>query len=434
MTTQAETEALHQMSWKELERKRLLDRIKDGMLLQREAAEELSVSERHVRRLLKQYREQGVKAVISKRRGKSSNNKIPDETEARVIGLVSSRYHDFGPTLAHEKLREHHHIDVSVETLRKWMIRAGFWKGKKRRKPSHHPLRERRPRCGELIQIDGSPHDWFEGRAPWCTLILFIDDATSDPLFARFFTAETTAAYMESLRCYIETYGLPIALYSDKDSALHINNKDKREENEVTQIGRITKTLGIELIPANSPQAKGRVERAFQTFQDRLVKEMRLAGISSIEEGNVFLESYLTEYRRRFAKPPKQQEDAHRPKIFSQDKLDLIFSIQHQRVLSKNLSLQFKKVIYNIQSPGIGYALRKAKVTVCECLNGNVVLLRDGKPLPYSTIILGQAEPHVETSKTINARIDWVIARNKANPKCKPAPNHPWRHSRINIP
>lgn len=422
------------MRQKELERKRLLDRILDRVILQREAAAELKVSERHVRRLLKGYRERGVTALTSQRRGKPSNRKIPDKVEARVIGLVASRYHDFGPTLAHEKLRDYHHIEVSVETLRKWMIRAGLWKGKKRRKPSHHPLRERRPRRGELIQIDGSPHDWFEGRAPWCTLILFVDDATSDPLFACFFPAETTMAYMVSLRCHIEKYGLPIGIYSDKDSALHINKKDKREEDEVTQIGRIAKTLGIELIAANSPQAKGRVERAFQTFQDRLVKEMRLAGISSIEAGNAFLEGYLPEYRRRFAKPPKQQEDAHRPQVFSQEELDLIFSFQHQRVLSKNLSLQFKKVIYNIQTPGIGYALRKAKVTVCECLNGNVVLLRDGKPLPYLTMKLGQAEPHVETSKTINARIDWVIAKNKANPKCKPAPDHPWRHSRINTP
>jgi transposase len=422
------------MSRQELARKRLLDRVMDRVIRQRDVAEELKVSERHVRRLLKVYREHGVIALVSQRRGKPSNHRFPEEVEAWVVGLVSSLYHDFGPTLAMEKLQAHHQVDISVETLRKWMIRAELWKGKTMRRAKHHPLRERRPRRGELIQIDGSPHDWFEGRAPTCTLILFIDDATSDPMFARFFPAETTMAYMVSLRCYIEKYGLPIGMYSDKDSALHINKKDKLDEGDVTQIGRIAKTLDIELIPANSPQAKGRVERAFQTFQDRLVKEMRLAGISSIKEGNTFLEGYLTEYRQRFAKPPKQQEDAHRPQVFSQEELDLIFSFQHQRVLSKNLSLQFKKVIYNIQTPGIGYALRRAKVTVCECLNGGVVLLRDGKPLPYNTINLGQPEPNIETSKTINARVDWVIAKNKANPKCKPAPDHPWRHCRINIP
>jgi transposase len=431
MKAQAEKETLLQMSRQELERKRLLDKVLDRTIRQKDAAEGIRVSERHLRRLLWRYREHGVFALISKRRGKPSNHKIPEAMEVRVIELVSSRYHDFGPTMALEKLQEHHQIHVSVETLRKWMIRAGLWRGKARRKARHHPLRERRPRYGELVQIDGSPHDWFEGRAPECTLILFIDDATSDPLLARFFPAETTVAYMVSLRRYIEMYGLPIAFYSDKDSALHINKKDRLDEGEVTQIGRIVQTLDIELIPANSPQAKGRVERAFQTFQDRLVKEMRLVGISSIEAGNAFLEGYLPEYRRRFAKPPKLQENAHRPLVFSPDELDLIFSIQHQRVLSKNLSLQFKKVIYNIQTPGIGYALRGAKVTVCECLNGEIILLRDGKPLPYSTLKLGHAGPHVETAKTINARIDRVIARNKANPKCKPAPDHPWRHSPI---
>jgi transposase len=433
MTTQAGTEALYPMKQKELERKRLLDKIQDRILLQREAAETLMVSERHVRRLLKQYRELGIDAVISKRRGKPSNNRIPDAMKAKVIALLTSRYHDFGPTFALEKLKELHQIDVSVETLRKWMMHAGLWKGKKRKNHGHHPLRERRPRRGELIQIDGSPHDWFEGRAPWCTLILFIDDATSDPLFARFFTAETTSAYMESLRCYIETYGLPLALYSDKDSALHITNKDRREEGEVTQIGRIVQTLGVELIPANSPQAKGRVERAFQILQDRLVKDMRLQKISSIEEANIFLESYLPKLGKRFAKPPKQKKDAHRPLRFSPQELDLIFSMQHQRVLSKSLSLQFRKVIYNIQIDGIGYALRGAKVTVCECLNGQVVLLRNGKPLPYTTIRLGQIESNIESAKTINARVDRIIAKNRSNAKCKPAPNHPWRHSRINI-
>ena len=424
------------MSRQELERKRLLDKAQDGLIRQREVAEELKVSERHVRRLLKGYREVGVTALISQRRGKPSNRKIPEEEEARVIELVLNRYHDFGPTFALEKLQEHHQVKLSVETLRKWMIEAGLWKGKQRRKPSHHPLRERRPGCGELIQIDGSPHDWFEGRAPWCTMILFIDDATGDPLFARFFPSETTVAYMVSLRCYIEKYGIPIALYSDKGSALHINKKDLLEEGVLTQIGRICKELGIELIAANSPQAKGRVERAYQTLQDRLVKEMRLAGVSSIEEGNAFLETYLPEFRRRFVKPPRQAEDAHHANSFTQQELDHIFTIQHLRTLSKNLTLQFRRDAYNINPEGCGYQLRHAKVLVCESPEGKITIVHNGKSLPYTVIKKDQLlmAALVENAKTINHRIDSITSNHKANPKCKPAPNHPWRHSRISTP
>jgi hypothetical protein len=231
---------------------------------------------------------------------------------------------------------------------------------------------------------------------------------------------------MTVLRYYIKKFGRPVALYADKHGIFHINDKDKLEEGLLTQLGRITKALDIELISAHSPQAKGRVERAFQTFQDRVVKEMRLAGVSSIEEGNAFLAKYLPEHNRRFAKPPRQKENAHRPVLHSQQELDLIFSNHYQRVLSKNLSLQFKKVIYNVQVEGIGYALRGAKVTVCESACGNVTLLRNGKVLQYSTLRLGHFYENIEDTKTINARVDNTIAQQKRKPKWKPAPDHPW--------
>ncbi len=419
------------MSRRELDRKRLLDRVLDRVLRQRDVAEELKVSERHVRRLMRRYREHGPPGLISQRRGKPSNRKIAAKIKQRVINLVRERYRDFRPTLANEKLMEVHKIKLSVETLRLWMMEAKIWQGKTRRKARHHPMRERRLRLGELIQIDGSPHDWFEGRAPICDLILFIDDATNKAMVALFVPAETTEAYMTVLRYYIKKFGRPVALYSDRHSIFHINVKDRLEEGELTQIGRIAKALDIELIPANSPQAKGRVERAFQIFQDRLVKEMRLAGISSIEEGNIFLAKYLPEHNRRFSKLPRLAENAHRPVHHSQQDLDLIFSTHYQRVLSKNLSLQFKKVIYNIQVEGIGYALRGARVTVCENLQGNVTLLRNGKVLPYSTLRLGRFHENIEDTKTINARVDRTIVEQKRKPKWKPAPDHPWFHSRI---
>lgn len=419
------------MSRRELDRKRLLDRVLDRVLRQRDVAEELKVSERQVRRLMRRYREHGPPGLISQRRGKPSNSKIAVEIKQRVINLVWERYRDFRPTLANEKLMEVHKIKLSVETLRLWMMEAKIWHGKTRRKARPHPMRERRLRRGELIQIDGSPHDWFEGRAPRCALILFIDDATNKAMVALFVPAETTEAYMTGLRYYIKKFGRPVALYSDKHSIFHINVKDKLEEGELTQIGRIAKTLDIELIPANSPQAKGRVERAFQIFQDRLVKEMRLEGISSIAQANAFLAKYLSQHNRRFSKPPRLAEDAHRPVRHSQQDLDLIFSTHYQRILSKNLSLQFKKVIYNIQVEGIGYALRGARVTVCEDLQGKITLLRNGKVLPYSTLRLGHFCESIEDAKTITARVDRTITQQKRKPKWKPAPDHPWFHSQI---
>jgi transposase len=426
MIKQAEKEEVLQMSRHELYRKRLLDRVLDRMIRQKDVAEELKVCERHVRRLLRQYREHGPPGLISQRRGKPSNRKIAEEVKIRATTLVQVHYNDFKPTLANEKLRDIHQIKVSVETLRQWMIQAKIWHGKARRKFEAHQMRERRPRLGELIQIDGSSHDWFEGRGPSCTMILFIDDATSKSMCALFVPTETTEAYMTVLRYYIKKFGRPVALYADKHGIFHINDKDKLEEGLLTQLGRITKALDIELISAHSPQAKGRVERAFQTFQDRVVKEMRLAGVSSIEEGNAFLAKYLPEHNRRFAKPPRQKENAHRPVLHSQQDLDLIFSTHYQRVLSKNLSLQFKKVLYNVQVEGIGYALRGAKVTVCESACGNVTLLRNGKVLPYSTFRLGHFYENIEDTKTINARVDNTIAQQKKKPKWKPAPDHPW--------
>lgn len=419
------------MSRRELDRKRLLDRILDRLLPQKDAAQEMRLSTRHVRRLQRRYKEQGVVGLVSRRRGKPSNRKLPEALRSRVLDLVRDRYPDFGPTLANEKMAQVHRIAISAETLRLWMIEAKLWHGKIRRRAKPHPMRERRARLGELIQIDGSPHDWFEGRAPSCTLIIFIDDATNRILAAVFVPVEATEAYMETLRRYIGKHGRPVALYADKHSIFYISDKEKLEEGELTQFGRVAKTLDIELIAAHSPEAKGRVERMFQVFQDRVIKEMRLAGVSSIEQGNAFLAGYLPVFNRRFAKRPRQPENAHRPVLHSKQDLDLIFSIHHQRTLSKNLSLQFKKVLYNIQVEGIGYALRGAKVTVCEGFNGDVALLRNGKPLPYSILRLGHFHESVEDTKTVNRRVDYAITQQRRKPKWKPAPDHPWFHNRI---
>jgi len=265
------------MSHKELDRLHIIQESLNRHITQEQAAARIGISIRQVKRLVQRYRNEGPSGLVSRRRGKRPNNSFSTEFRATVISLLKGRYADFGPTLACEKLREIHGLCLSIETLRKWMVEEGIWRERRRKFARIYQRRMRRPSYGELIQIDGSPHDWFEGRGPKCTLIVFIDDATSALMALRFAPAETTRAYMETLRGYLNDHGVPLALYSDRHSIFRVNNPER--EGELTQFTRAIKTLGIEPIHANSPQAKGRVERANQTLQDRLVKEMRLQGI-----------------------------------------------------------------------------------------------------------------------------------------------------------
>ena len=299
----------------------------------------LAVSVRQIKRILRRYRTLGLPGLISKKRGRVSNRRVDETIRTTAIKMIGEHYRDFGPTLAAEKLAERHDIHLSVETVRQIMIAAGYWKPKKGAVICVHPMRERRARLGELVQIDGSPHDWFEGRADRCTLLVFIDDATGKLLQLRFAPTETTLGYMHALHDHIVAHGLPVALYSDKHSIFRINAKGADPESE-TQFGRATRELGIECIHANSPQAKGRVERANQTLQDRLPKEMRLAGISDIAGANNWLPDFVASFNRRFAVIPKDAADAHIAYPGSADELTNILSIQIAKTLSKNLSFQ----------------------------------------------------------------------------------------------
>ena len=420
------------MSVKELKRVKVMDRLERGLLTQVEAGAELGLTDRQIRRLLGRYRIQGSEGLVSRRRGLPGNHKYSDDLRRRVRELIKECYSDFKPGYANEYLLNRHNISISRETLRLWMIEDGFWKGKKRRSNRPHQSRERRPRLGELIQIDGSHHDWFEGRGPKCVLLVFIDDATSRIMYMRFVPAETTEAYMAGLRSYVSKHGRPVSLYADKHSIFYISDKELRESDTLTQFGRAAKTLDIELIPAHSAPAKGRVERSFSTHQDRLVKAMRLSGISTIDTANGFLEkTYLAKHNKRFSQLPADPKDAHRPVLHSAEEMDLIFSCHHTRVLSKSLSLQYKKTVYLINIEGIGYALRGAKVTVCESYSGKITLLRNGKELPYRTLQHGTHYSAVEDTKTINARVDKAIAKQKSTKKWKPAPDHPWRRASL---
>jgi transposase len=415
------------LSHKELDRITVMKALVSGSIKQKDAARQLGLSIRQVKRLMKRFRRAGSEGLVSRRRGKPSNRRLPEETRTRVLDLVREHYHDFGPTLAHEKLTEKHELALSVETLRQWMICAKIWDPKTRKQPKAFQLRERRSRFGELIQIDGSPHDWFEGRDEYCTLIVFIDDATGKLLLLCFVPAETTQAYMEALRYYLQRYGRPVSFYSDKHSIFRVNAKETANGNTLTQFGRVLKTLDIEAIHAHTPQAKGRIERANQTLQDRLVKEMRLNNINDRETANAFLDNFREDYNRRFAVIPKNQDDAHRAVLHSEQELGLIFSMHNTRTLSKNLTIQYKNTIYQIKTKNRSRRLRFAKIIVCEDFNGTVTLLYQGKSLEYSTYKKAKRPAPLENEKTINQRIDKAMELQTKHHKRKPSPDHPWR-------
>ena len=281
-------------------------------------------------------------------------------------------------------------------------------------------MRPRRACLGELVQIDGSPHAWFEDRGPTCTLLVYIDDATGKLMELLFVEVETTLGYYAATRRYIDRHGLPIAFYSDKNSIFKVNAKGALSGTGMTQFGRAMKNLGIEVICANTPQAKGRVERANLTLQDRLVKELRLKGISTIGAANAFLPEFIEDFNRRFAVQPRSNHDAHRPVLFLDDELNIIFSHQETRILSKNLTLQYNKVIYQIHTARPTYALRKAMVTVSENPQGDIVILYKGRPLDFSTFHKQQRQAEVVMTKEINDHLN----RFKPN---RPASDHPWR-------
>jgi len=415
------------MSGKEQARSEVLRLYVEGHIKQKEVARRLGLSTRQVRNLVRAYRRDGAAGLVHGHRGRPSNRRLREEVKQAALALVRERYADFGPTLAHEKLTEEYGFSMSDETLRQWMIADGLWQPKSRKLKRHHPIRERRPRTGELIQIDGSPHDWFEGRAPKCTLIAFIDDATSQIMEMRFVPAETTDAYMQCLHRYLERHGRPVALYSDKHSIFRVNQEDAESGEMLTQFGRALKTLDIEAIHANTPQAKGRIERLFHTLQNRLVKEMRLKGISSIQEANAFLPEYMQDHNRKFAINPASGEDAHRKVLHTNEELALILSIHHKRKLSKNLTLQYRNTLYQIHTQGIGYAMRGATVTVCEHFDGSITLLYQGKALDYEAWKRGEAPPAITDSKQINQTVDQTIKQQKQRKAWKPAPDHPWR-------
>ena len=400
--------------------------VAERRLRQAAAARRLGLSVRQVKRLVRALRRQGPQGLVSRRRGRPSNRRIPAAVRARYLALVKRHYRDFGPTLAAEYLAERHGFPYSVETLRAWMGAAGLWTPKRARHTRPHPPRLRRPAIGELVQIDGSPHAWLEDRGPRATLIAFIDDATSRVLAARFVVVESSRAYLAVLKAYVQTHGCPVAVYSDRHS---IFTKHDPEDPAPTQVERALEALGIEPIRANSPQAKGRIERVFQTFQDRLVKALRLAAIDSLEGANTFLCTYLPVHNARFGVAPAADADAHRPYAGTDVALARICALQHARRLSKNLVATFRGQRYIVTTPAAEprYALRGRHITVCEHLDGTIELLHGAEALPYRVFDARADGPaaRLADDKTLNDRVDAALERRRA--PWKPAAEHPWR-------
>jgi hypothetical protein len=416
---------LFTMSTREIERLTIIQQIVEKRFKQGRGAKLLKVTPRQIRRLVRAYRRQGAQGLISKQRGQVGNHHHTEKTQEQIKQFVLSRYADFGPTFAAEKLRERHELKVNKETLRQWMMDWGIWKAKRHKKVKIHQSRTRRSCFGELVQIDGSHHDWFEGRASKCCLLVFIDDATSRLVGLHFEAGETTAGYFKLGQAYIKQYGRPLALYSDRDSIFRTSRPNQMNlENTETQFSRAMRELDIELICANSPQAKGRVERANGTLQKRLVREMRLRGISNIIDANAFLPTFVEDYNHRFAVEPSSPINAHRMELPDAATLDLIFSFQHERKLSKNLETSYDSIIYQVKESETGYRLRHARIRVCEDLTGTITLLYHGRSLNYVCHEKQKHAAQIVTSKQLEKKIN---ALHQAVKKPISNRNHPWR-------
>ncbi len=418
------------MSQRELSRLEVLQQLNERRLTQPAAALRLALSTRQLRRLLRAYQKSGASALVSKRRGRPSNRRLPEATRSRAIELLRSLYPDFGPTLAHEKLSEVHGLKLSVESVRRLMIAAGLWQPRPIKHSPPHLIRERRSCYGELVQIDASPHDWFEGRAERCTLLVFIDDATGRLMQLLFVKAETTFSYFAAVRLYLLAHGLPVAFYSDKLGVFRVNIREAQRGTGLTQFGRAMRELGIELIYAHSPQAKGRVERANQTLQDRLVKELRLRSISTLEEANAFLPQYLADYNGRFAVSPRSATNAHRTLAASLD-LDRVLCLVETRSLSGQLSFSYKRTLYQVVTKRPAYTLRRARVEVREQADGTLLVEYKGQRLTHQAITRREEPAEAVAARQLNERMSKTTASRP--PRRTPKPSHPWRLSYMKI-
>ena len=416
------------MSSKELDRLEVLQRVCERGLKQVEAARILRITTRQLRRLVERFNQSGAAGLISHSRGKPSNNRLPEALSREAIDWVRRRYSDFGPTFAAEKLRELHQVKISVESLRRLMVAEGLWTPRKLRDARVQQPRQRRACLGELIQIDGCDHQWFEDRAPRCTTLAFIDDATSRIMELRFVQDESTFEYFAATRNYLAAHGKPVAFYSDKHSIFRVNKTNAAAGTGITQFARALAELQIGLICANSPAAKGRVERAHATMQDRLVKELRLAGVASMEAANAFAPQFVADYNRRFGKAARSEHNAHRP-VLAADNLDDIFCWQEERSVRPNLTLRYDTVQYLIKPSPENLPLRKQRVSVFEFADGRIELRAGKRVLEYE--IGYQAIPVRQADVVSNKRLGRILGLIRDQQLARPGrrPTGPTRHA-----
>jgi transposase InsO family protein len=413
------TEEKLRMSVKEAGRLGIMRQMDKKDLTPRRAAEELGLSLKQLRRVRKRYLAEGEAGLLSRKRGQVSGNKIPGKIRDKVISLVRAKYIDFGPTLAREKLLERDKLQLSRETLRSWMTEEGIWVSRKKKDKRVYQRRPRRSQFGALLQGDGSHHDWFEGRGEKCCLIHFIDDATNEITSAKFSAKETTEAYLVCLKEHLEQYGRPLGFYVDKHGTFKVNREELKKGIGITHFGKVLKELDIELICAHSPQAKGRIERSNGVLQDRLIKEIRLEGISTIEQANAFLPRFLEKHNKRFRKEAVNLEDAHRA-MRQKDDLERIFARKDKRKLSKDLTFQHHGILYLIETKTPN-RLRYASVDVLWKDDQPITVEYEGKNLKYKVYEERIYEqPRVLDSKEIG--VAWVSKK-----PMKPSRHHPWR-------
>lgn len=401
------------MSRREAKRLHILHQAIEKRMTQDDAAGLMGLSDRQVRRLIQRVRAEGEEGICHRSRGKASNRRIPTRVKARALTLFREKYRDFNLAHATEKLGEVHGILLHAETLRLW-LKAADIPYKKRRARTHRRWRERKAHAGELVQIDGSHHDWFEGRGPACVCLGYIDDATNT-VWGRFYDYEGTWPALDSLKRYIRQYGLPQRVYLDKHTtykswAQPTLDEQLADQQPLSQVERSLAELGIDVIHANSPQAKGRVERLCKTLQDRLVRELRLLGIQSVAAANAFLERYWPQYNRRFARPAAAPADLHRPAPSSRE-LDRSLCIREERTVKNDFTIAYRGALYQLVQ-----ATRAKKVIVAERLDGTLHITYHGQELRYRTIPMRPPQARPAPPGRLAAKHPWIPPRD-----------HPWR-------
>jgi hypothetical protein len=400
------------MSRKESNRLHIIHQALDKKITQEEAAELISLSNRQLRRMLKRVREEGDGGICHRSRGKASNRRIPKRVKDKALKLYRDQYSDFGPTFASEKLLEVHKINLSDETLRLWLNQDNI-PYKKRKSRPHRQWRERKKHFGEMVQIDGSHHDWFEGRGPTCVFMGYIDDATGT-VYGRFYKYEGTMPAMDSFTGYIRRYGIPQSVYLDKHATYKSRHQQTIEEEledqkPMSQFEKSLAVLEVKVIHANSPQAKGRVERLFGTLQDRLVKELRLAGVNTVEQANESLKRYLPAFNRKFRKKPAADANLHRPSLPLKE-LNRILCIKEEHIVRNDFTIVHDGKLYQIED-----RVKAKRIAVEERIDGSMHIMNKDQDLKYRPITTRPVKEIPETGLSIHKKKGWTPPRD-----------HPW--------